>query len=174
MGISRQQVAAALNDVRLSGRAWPPTAPEFREMCILSGTERVPPLEVLYTELNQFVRSGKSSVAGASKYLYHLVVRNLDYYNYRNATIDENLKMFTVAYKAMIFQLESGEELLIEPPPETLLPKPEFRQPSEEEKKKGSEAIANLLDMFESTQKPPLTPAEIEDLKRAERIRKEV
>ncbi len=69
--------------------------------------------------------------------------------------------MFTVAYKAMIFQLESGEELLIEPPPETLLPKPEKREPTEDEIKKGSEAISNLLNMFDTKEPAPLTPAEI-------------
>lgn len=164
-------MAAALSDIRMSGRGWPPTAPEFREMCVLSGKEKIPPMEVLFTELGDYLRAGKSSVSGASKYLYHLVTRNLDYYSYRHSTIDENLKMFTVAYKAMVFQLESGEELITEPPPETLLPKPEKREPTEEEKKKGSEVLGSLLSMFDEPEPKPLTDAEKADLEKLESLK---
>jgi hypothetical protein len=176
LGISRQQVAEALNDIRNSGRAWPPTAPEFRAMCLSAGKEKIPPMEVLYSELAALVKSGKSSYSGVSKYLYHLIRRNLDFYNYRNMTIDENLKMFQVAYKAMLFQFECGEQLDIEPEPETLLPKPDYKNysPSEEEKKKASEIMSGLLAMFDEPQEPkPLTKQEIEDNLKLERLRNE-
>lgn len=175
-GLTRSQIDNGLEVVRQSGRAWPPTAPEFRSICLLAGREKVPPMELLFTEMSELIRSGKNSYLGVSRYLYHLISKNLDFYVYKNSTVYENLKMFEVAYKAMCFQLESGHELASPPAPNTLLEsKPEIVN-TPENVKKASAVINDLLSMFDTPEKEakPLSKAEIDDLQRLEKIREKI
>jgi hypothetical protein len=166
-------VADALSDIRNSGRAWPPTAPEFRSICLMAGKDKPMPLEAAYAEICQHVRSGKNDRSNLSPIVYHTVTKKLDLYNFRLIEEWKALKMFEMAYKATLFQIECGEELLTPPKPETLLPKPERKDPTEKDKEKASEIIGGLLAMFDQPEPTPLTQDEINDLQRIERIRNE-
>src|SRR5690606_29718845 len=148
-GITRQQIAGALSDIRNSGRVWPPTAPEFRSMCLAAGKPKIPPMEALYAEINQLNHSGRKDYSHVSPILYHTINRNLDFYNFKMVEEWKAFKMFEVAYKATLFQIECGEELATPPEPETLLPAPKPTIATEADIKKTAEARAKLLAMFD-------------------------
>lgn len=165
-------MADALGEVRTSGRAWPPTAPEFREMCLSAGKEKQVPMEAAYAELTRFICSGRRDYSHVSPILYHTISRNMDLYNYKLLEEWKALKMFEVAYKATLFQIECGEELRRPPPPETLIEKkpepivarsPDFESP-----------IKDLLKMFDEPAEPcAMTISEIADQQRLERLKNE-
>lgn len=172
-GISRQQVAEALNDIRNSGRAWPPTAPEFRAMCLSAGKEKHPPLEAAYSEINQLVKSGRKDYGHVSPILYHTINKNLDFYNFKIVEEWKAFKMFEVAYKATLFQIESGEELKRPQAPETMIESATQRRPETPESVKKGEAVLNdLLSMFDPPKEPkPLTENDIKDFEKLERVK---
>lgn len=162
-----------MNDIRNSGRAWPPTAPEFRAICLNAGMDKHPPLEAAYAEINRIVSAGRKDYSNVSPILYHTIVRNLDFYNFRQVEEWKAYKMFEVAYKATLFQLECGEELVTPPPPETLLenkssPKQDL---TSEDIEKGEQVFKSLLSMFDEPETKPLTPAEIADNERLEKLK---
>lgn len=164
----------ALSDIRGSGRAWPPTAPEFRAMCLSAGKPKHQPLEAAYSDLCAIMRSQKMNYDNASPILYHTIRRNLDLYNVSRMEEWRAFKAFEIAYKATLFLIECGEELLTPPPPETLLPNPDKKAyaPTSKDIEKGSEVLGSLLSMFDDKPEPkPPTPAEIEDMKRLGEIR---
>lgn len=96
----------------------------------------------------------------------------MDLYNYKLLEEWKALKMFEVAYKATLFQIECGEELRRPPPPETLIEKkpepivarsPDFESP-----------IKDLLKMFDEPAEPcAMTISEIADQQRLERLKNE-
>lgn len=172
-GISRQQVADALSDIRSSGRAWPPTAPEFRAMCLSAGKPKSDPLEVAWSEFNRWQRTGSRDYSHVSPALYHTINKNLDMYVYQQQSRQEVcLKMFEMAYKATLFQIECGEELRKPPAPETLIEsKPVLTPKTDEQIAKGSEIIGSLLAMFDDKpEDKQLTQDEINDLQRLEKL----
>ena len=122
--------------------------------------------------MSELIRSGKRSYSGVSKYLYHLISKNLDFYVYQNSTVYENMKMFEMAYKAMCFQLESGHELAAPPAPNTLLESKPVNPDTPENVKKGSAVLGDILSMFNEPEKEKtLTDAEKADLIKLERVR---
>ena len=94
-------------------------------------------------------------------------------YNYKLLEEWKALKMFEVAYKATLFQIECGEELRRPPPPETLIEKkpepivarsPDFESP-----------IKDLLKLFDGPDEPaPITLDEMIEQRRLERIKNDV
>lgn len=160
--------------VRTSGRGWPPTAPEFREMCLSGSKENLPPFEICAVEIQNFVRFGRKDTHSMTPFVYHMVVKNLDFYNFKKLEkeYDRN-KALEIAYKATLFQLECGEKLIAPPKPETLL---ESKKPEKANNymQKGASPIKELLAMFEETQKQKqLTQSDIDDLAKLERLKNE-
>jgi hypothetical protein len=148
-------------------------------MCLNAGKEKPMPMEAAYAEMCRYIRGGQKDYSHVSPILYHTIYRNLDLYNYRSIEEWKALKMFEIAYKATLFQIECGEELVTPPPPETLLPKPEKKEfnPSSDEVKKGEETIKSILSLWDTPKQPEqkqTTQAEIEDMKRLERLKIEV
>ena len=143
-------MAEALSDIRKSGRAWPPTAPEFRAMCVKSSADHHPPFEACMAELNIFVRDNRKDTHNLSPILYHTIRRNLDFYNYKKLEKEyERIKAFEIAFKATLFQLECGEKLEKPPAPETLLEsvrRDSYKTPEAE--KLATETMSTLLSMF--------------------------
>lgn len=173
MGVSRAQIADAIAEIRLSGRKWPPAAPEFREMCLSAGKEKQVPMEAAYAELTRFICSGRRDYSHVSPILYHTISRNMDLYNYRMLEEWKSLKMFEVAYKATLFQIECGEQLRRPPLPETLLEekKPEPKAPRSPD---CESPIKDLLKLFDGPAEPcTMTISEIADLQRLERLKNE-
>jgi hypothetical protein len=174
LGVSRAQIADAIAEIRLSGRKWPPAAPEFRAICLSTNSERLPPFEICAVEIQNFVRFGRKDTHTMTQFVYHMVVKNLDFYNFKKLEkeYDRN-KALEIAYKATLFQLECGEKLIAPPPPETLLESKKPEKPSNDMQKVGS-PISELLAMFEEPQQPEqLTQSEIDDLAKLERLKNE-
>lgn len=131
-------------------------------------------MEAAYAELTGFIRSGRRDYSHVSPILYHTISRNMDLYNYKLLEEWKALKMFEVAYKATLFQIECGEELRRPPPPETLI----------EEKKPMTRAdyppdfvspLKDLLKLFDGPVEPcSMTISEIADLQRLERLKNDV
>jgi len=121
-GVSRAQIADGLDIVRNSGRKWPPAAPEFKAMCLSLGIKKHPPMEACYAELTGFISENRKDSYNLSHILYHTIRRNMDLYNYKKIEKDwDRIKSFEIAYKATLFQLECGEQLIEIPKPETLI-----------------------------------------------------
>lgn len=159
----------------MSGRGWPPTAPEFREVCLSGSKEKHPPFEICVVEINNFVRYNRKDTYNMTPFVYHMVVKNLDFYNFKmlEKEYDRN-KALEIAYKATLFQLESGEKLIAPPPPETLIEqkKQDVRREYPEDFKSPISDILKLFDEPQDTK--PLTEAEMLDNERLERISKEM
>lgn len=151
-GVSRAQIADGLDIVRNSGRKWPPAAPEFRAMCIGAGKEKHPPLEACFAELTKYITDNRKDSHNLSHILYHTIRRNMDFYAYKKIEKDwERIKCFEIAYKATLFQLESGESLIEIPNPETLIEenKNYIKSDSPQAEKAAKETLDNLMSMFE-------------------------
>jgi hypothetical protein len=165
-GISRQQVASALNEVRLSGRSWPPTAPEFRSMCISGGVSH-PTVEDAYSILHRYL-TGQIKESDLGTAVRHTINKNMDLYQFKRLPIDKAIEVFRFAYKATIHQIELGEELFHPRNPVALIEDVPLKVSAEEAEKARLNLLAMLDDKPE--QKQP-TQAEIEDMKRLEEIR---
>lgn len=151
-GVSRQQIAAALNEIRSSGRTWPPVAPEFRAMCLAVGKEKLPPMEACFAELTKFITDNRKDKHNLSRILYHTITRNMDFYTYKKIEKDwERVKSFEIAYKATLFQLECGEELMEIPKPETLIEQnlTPVKNDTPQAVKAANETLSNLMSMFD-------------------------
>lgn len=172
--VSRRQIADGLDAIRKSGRKWPPAAPEFRAICLNTGTDKNPPFEICAVEIQNFVRFGRKDTHTMTPFVYHMVVKNLDFYNFKKLEkeYDRN-KALEIAYKATLFQLECGEKLMAPPPPETLI---ESKKPEKAsvDTKTGESPINDLLKLFdEPKETKQLTQVEIDDLARIERLKSE-
>lgn len=169
--VSRRQIADGLDVVRKSGRKWPPAAPEFRAICLNTGADKNPPFEICAVEIQNFVRFGRKDTHTMTPFVYHMVVKNLDFYNFKKLEkeYDRN-KALEIAYKATLFQLECGEKLIAPPPPETLL-ESKKQDKASNDMQKGVSPINELLAPFEEPQQPKqLTQAEIDAESREQAI----
>lgn len=168
---SEAMVDNGLAKCRQSVSPFLPSIGQFIEWCNSAGKEKYPPLEICMTELIQFVKNGRRDTYNLSPFMYHTVTRNFDLYNYRLLEREyDRVKAFEVAYKATLFQLETGHELATPPAPETLLESKQEKAPVDV--KKGSEVLGSLLAMFaEQEPSKPLTQDEIKDIGRLERIK---
>jgi len=143
-------------------------------MCLSAGKPKHQPLEAAYSDLCAIMRSQKMNYDNASPILYHTIRRNLDLYNVSRIEEHKAFRAFEIAYKATLFQIECGEELLTPPPPETLLPNPDKKAcaPTSKDIEKGSEVLGSLLSMFDDKPEPKqLTAAENADIVKLERIK---
>lgn len=108
-------------------------------------------------------------------FVYHMVTKNLDFYNYKQFDKEyDRQKSLEIAYKATLFQLESGGKLIAPPPPETLIEqkKPE---PIDTNAPKFESPISDLLKLFDDPQEPKqLTEAERLDNEKLEKLKNDV
>jgi len=151
-GITRAQIAEAMDIVRTSGRKWPPAAPEFRAMCLESSKHKHPPMEACMAELTKFIADNRKDKHNLSHILYHTIVKNMDFYTYKKIEKDwDRIKCFEIAYKATLLQLESGEKLIEIPNPETLIEenKTAIKTDSPQAVKAANETLNNLMSMLE-------------------------
>ena len=104
-------------------------------------------MEACYVEVQEFVRNGRRDTHNLNQFLYHVVVKNLDFYNFKKLEKEyERVKAFEIAYKATLYQLECGQELISPPPPETLL---EQKKPVSTEQPDPNFKISDLLKLFD-------------------------
>jgi hypothetical protein len=169
------QIDAGLAKARTHNSPFLPSIGQFISWCKDSTGEQLPPIEVCVVEIQNFVRQGRKDTYNMTPFVYHMVVKNLDFYNFKKLEkeYDRN-KALEIAYKATLFQLECGEKLIAPPPPETLLESKKPEKSSNDMQKVGS-PINELLAMFEEPQQQKqLTQAEIDDLAKLERLKNDV
>lgn len=152
-----------------------PSIGQFIEWCKQATGVNHPPMEAVFAELQEWLKVNRKDWHNASPLLQHIIRRNLDLYNYKQVFKDyDRVKLFEIAYKAALFQFESGIEMEAYPHPKTLLENKQEvkRHDAPESVKKGSEVLGSLLSMFDDKPEPkPLTPAEISDNERLERLK---
>lgn len=143
-------------------------------MCLDSGKEKHPPLEACMAELTKFIADNRKDKHNLSHILYHTIIKNMDFYTYKKIEKDwDRIKSFEIAYKATLFQLESGENLIEIPKPETLIESATVKKSdSPESEKAANETLSSILSMFnEEPETKELTYEERQDLAKLERIR---
>lgn len=158
---------------RAGGEMWPPSYSEFRALCFGAGKDRIQPMESCFAELTSFISANRKDTHNLSHILYHTIRKNMDFYNYKKIEKDwDRIKSFEIAYKATLFQLESGEQLMKIPNPETLIEKSSVVENSNspECEKAATETVSSILSMFSEEPKQP-TAEEIADNERLEKIR---
>lgn len=142
-GVTREQIESALEALRTSGRPWPPTAPEFRAMCV-DGTRSLSP-EVAYAQLLEYQR-GEITAQQLDRLIYHAINRNMDYYQFKLLPMDKAMDAFKFAYRAAIEQAATGREIVTAPPPAPALPMGEPRVVSPEMVEQERMKIFAMLD----------------------------
>lgn len=147
-GISRNQVAEALSEVRKSGRAWPPTAPEFRSMCISGGIEH-PTVEDAYSTLHRYL-TGQIEESELGVAVRHTINKNMDLYQFKRLPIDKAIEVFRFAYKATLNQIAAGDELFQPRAPVALIEDVPVQVSPEE----AEAARLRLLSLFDDPEQP--------------------
>lgn len=100
-GLTPVQLAAGLSACITSAEPWPPTLPEFRQMCL-----GIPSEAVVRAELRQ---------GGNPSPFARLVWQHVDSYRYRHAAADKADRMLSEAYAAASEHVMRGGELPAEP-----------------------------------------------------------
>lgn len=163
-GVTRTQMAGALELMRTSGRAWPPTAPELRAMCL--GQDQYPTPEAAYAQLHRY-QTGQITVEQLWDVVRHTIYKNMDFYKFKQLTLEKAQEVFRFAYRATIDQLTKGEAMYQMPKPHELI-----EQVSEPVSAEDAEAARlNLLSMFEEDPPKPKTAKEIEDDMRLQKVK---
>jgi len=132
-------------------------------------------MESAFAELQEFLRLDRKDWYNSSPLLQHIIRRTLDLYGYKqNYKEYERVKLFEIAYKAALFQLESGIDLEAYPHPSTLIEnsQPAKRYDAPESVKLAAEVFSDLRAMLnDKPAQKPLTAADREDLEKLERIK---
>ena len=113
-GVSLEQIAKGLERVRQSGRAWPPTAPEFREICLTEPMPAgMPTLEHAWSEMQRYMQmnSSRRRDTQLSVAVAHTKRKHLDWYNFCLLDAKESFHAFKRAYEATIQDVKSGKKL---------------------------------------------------------------
>lgn len=169
------QIEAGFVKARAHNSPFLPSIGQFIEWCKQATGVNHPPMEAVFAELQEWLKVNRKDWHNASPLLQHIIRRNLDLYNYKQVFKDyDRVKLFEIAYKAALFQFESGIKMEAYPQPNTLLENKQEvkRHDAPESVKKGSEVLGSLLSMLDDKPEPkPLTPAEIADNERLERLK---
>jgi hypothetical protein len=131
-------------------------------------------MEACYSELVKYLSANRKDRHNLSPILYHTVTRNMDLYRYQKIEKDyDRVREFDIAFKATLFQLECGEQLMRAPAPETLIESDQHENKITPEVIKKTEGIrSSILAMLDDKPEPkPPTPEELADLARLERLK---
>lgn len=164
--VSRKQVAQAIEVLRNSGRVWPPTAPEFKSICLANGANH-PTVEAAYAEVHRYML-GKISENDLSDAAFHTIHTNMDLYQYRSLSLEKSQDVFRFAYKATLDQFNSGEKVYQKPVPPIAIAEIKPVVTAEEAEK----ARAALFALFnQPEEQKQLTEAERLDLEKLNKVR---
>jgi hypothetical protein len=171
---SDMQIEAGMAKARLYSKPYLPSVGQFIGWCKASTEPQWPPMEACYAQIMEFVRSARKDSYNLPQFLYHTITKNLDMYTFRKLEKEyERVKSFEVAYKATLFQLETGNELISPPDPKTLLESDKEKPVSKNVIEKTADIRAGILGMFKDPDPKPLTAADIKDNENLMRIRNE-
>lgn len=171
------QIEAGFTKARAHNSPFLPSIGQFIEWCNQATGVNHPPMEAVLAELQDWLKLNRNDWHNASPLLQHIIRRTLDLYGYKqNYKEYERVKLFEIAYKAALFQLESGIDLEAYPHPSTLLENKAHSAPiTPAVIEKTKDIRSSLLSMFEDkpeTKQP--TAAELADQKRLERIKNDL
>lgn len=100
-GLSHEQLASGFSALLTAGMEWPPTLPEFRELCLQSGSDAPLLEEVVQMLVTVSTRQG-SLVDRYRHPLCLALARELDMYALRQASMERALAMVRPAYKRLV------------------------------------------------------------------------
>jgi hypothetical protein len=170
------QIESGFTKARAHNSPFLPSIGQFIGWCKDATETQWPPMEAVFAELQSMLAQNRKDWHECTPLLQHIVGRTLDLYNYKQVFKDyDRVKLFDIAYKAALFQLEGGEELRPWPHPKTLLENNQEvkRHDAPESVKLADEVLVGLRAMLDEKPEPkPLTPAEIADLEKLERLKK--
>lgn len=174
-GISTDvEINAGLAMARRHNSPFFPSIGQFVEWCKVSTGIKHPPLEACFAELTQFMADNRKDKHNLSPILYHTITRNMDFYRFRQIEKDyDRVKAFEIAFKATLFQVECGESLMLPPDPKTLIEdnSTAARHDSPESVKAAEKTVSGIMAMFDEPEPAPLTPQQIADNERLERLK---
>lgn len=169
------QIDAGLSKARTHDSPFLPSIGQFIGWCKDSTETQWQPMEAVFAEIQSMLAQNRKDWHECTPLLQHIVGRTLDLYNYKQVFKDyDRVKLFDIAYKAALFQLESGEDLKPWPHPKTLLENNQEvkRHDAPESVKLADEVLGGLRAMFDDKpESKQLTAADREDLEKLERIR---
>lgn len=142
--VSYEQVGAALKALRLSGREWPPTAPEFRVLCLYPD---FPSREAITREVMELLRQGKS-INDLSPEARYAVVKHTDRWELANLTIKEVRDRMSAAYTAMREDLIAGVYQNLPACQELPAPKAPTSEDLQAAEAKGEETLSQIKSML--------------------------
>lgn len=150
--LTPHDIGNGLNAVALSGMDWPPTAPQFREMCVNHALINLPSADEAYFELCHFMRSGSRNYQLLSPATYW-AWRTLDHWNFRHMNADKAEKTFRAAYKLALDHARKGGEFAPVPVAslESGIKKGGGVVISEATRKKGKRIMNELMEMMRSS-----------------------
>lgn len=127
-----------------------PSVGQFIDLCHSAKQERHPPMEACFAELTKYISDNRKDLHNLSPILYHTVQKNMDFYNYKKIEKDyDRVKYFEIAYKATLFQLETGSSLYRPPEPEALIEQEVKAHDSPESIKAKDEHLGGIFAMLE-------------------------
>jgi hypothetical protein len=146
-GLTPQDIANGLGVVAISGAEWPPTAPQFREMCLNHSIAGLPTADDAYFEIQKFVRGGSRNFQLLSPATYW-AWRNLDLWTWRILPSEKSEKVFRASYKQAIEHAKRGGEFP-EPPAAAIEGRPtESVARTEESLQRAKETMAEIMRMM--------------------------
>jgi len=113
-GVTDEQILNGIEKIRLSGRAWPPAAPEFREICTTMPLPKgMTTLELAWSEMQKYLKISpfRRATLDLSPSVRHTINRHLDWYNFKLLPSSESFKAFKIAYEATIQDVKKGRQL---------------------------------------------------------------
>jgi hypothetical protein len=168
------QINEGMAKARKYNKPFLPSVGQFIEWCNQATGVNHPPMEVVFVEIQEWLKANRKDWHNASPLLQHIIRRNLDLYNFQQEYKDfVRMKLFEIAYKAALFQFESGVEMESYPRPETLLESKDYSAPiTPAVIEKTQDVRASIFAMLDDKPEPKqITAAEREDLEKLERIK---
>ena len=154
-GVDRFDLAYGLEAVAKSGAEWPPTAPQFREMCLQRNACGLPTADEAYFEALSYERQSPSDrdLATMSDAAYH-TWRNMDLHNWRLMPMDRHAKAFKAEYTNTLEHVRRGG-VLAESPRAMLGNSAETREPTAKDraaaKAQAGQARAEILKFIQGS-----------------------
>lgn len=171
---SDHQIEAGFVKARAHNSPFLPSIGQFIEWCKQATGVNHPPMEAVFAELQEWLKVNRKDWHNSSPLLQHIIRRNLDLYNYKQVFKDyDRVKLFEIAYKAALFQFESGIEMESYPHPKTLIEDKPYSAPATPAViEKTQDVRAGIFAMLDDKpEQKPLTEAEIKDREKLEKIK---
>ena len=112
-GLNGQQIAVGLAALAANGDDWPPSAPEFRKLCVNRTPEAfgLPSVDQAYREATRNVHPNMVGIGGWSHSAVHHAACEAGFYNLITLPMDTSRKLFERNYTIACRMVMDGEPL---------------------------------------------------------------